>query len=77
MLAQVRNTFGTRLDYLYFIYRIGSFDTHGNSLNSLFEAAFAKTCNFPFLQIAPVIELIAGLYLCTIAPLLPQAQTTP
>jgi len=77
MLAQVRNTFGTRLDYLYFIYRIGSFDTHGNSLNAMFEAVFAKKCNFPFLQIIPVIELIADQYLCTIAPLLPPAKPSP
>lgn len=77
MLAQVRNTFGTRLDYLYFIYRIGSFDTHGNSLNAIFEAVFAKQCNFPFLQIDPVIELISDQYLCTVAPLLPQATSTP
>lgn len=75
MLAQVKNTFGARLDYLYFIYRIGSFDTHGNSLNAMFETVFSKKCNFPFLQIAPVIELIADQYLCTLAPLLP--QTTP
>ena len=77
MLAQVRNTFGTRLDYLYFIYRIGSFDTHGNSLNAMFEAVFLKKCNFPFLQIAPVIELIADQYLCTLSPLLSQAAPTP
>jgi hypothetical protein len=73
MLAQVRNTVGSRFDYLYFIYRIGSFDTHGNSLNAMFETVFSKKCNFPFLQIAPVIELIADQYLCTIVPLLPQA----
>jgi hypothetical protein len=77
MLAQVRNTFGTRLDYLYFIYRIGSFDTHGNSLNAMFETVFSKKCNFPFLQIAPVIELIADQYLCTLAPLLPKTTPTP
>jgi hypothetical protein len=77
MLAQVSNTFGTRLDYMYFIYRIGSFDTHGNSLNAIFEAVFSKTCNFPFLKISPVIELISGQYLSILAPMLPQKTPAP
>jgi hypothetical protein len=29
MLAQVKNDYGHRLNYLYFVYRIASFDTHG------------------------------------------------
>ena len=77
MLAQVRTTFGSRLDRLYFIYRIGSFDTHGNSLNAIFKAVFAKQCNFPFLQILPMIELIADQYLCMTTPLLPAENDTP
>ena len=63
MLASLRNMHGTRLDYIYFIYRISSFDTHGNSLNSLFEASFNKKCNFPFLNIDPVLEIISDYYL--------------
>ena len=62
MMAQVRNIQGTKLDYIYFIYRISSFDTHGNSLKSLFDASFNKQCNFPFLRIAPVLKLIADQY---------------
>ena len=73
MLAQIRNTYGERLDYLYVIYRIGSFDTHGNSLNSLFEAVFSKKCNFPFLEIVPVIELIADVYYTLIEQLIPRS----
>lgn len=62
-LARVRNVHGDKLDYLYFIYRISSFDTHGNSLNSLFEASFNKTCNFPVLKIDLILEIISDEYL--------------
>ena len=41
MLTQVRNVHGDRLNYLYFVYRIASFDTHGKSLGTIFEAVFA------------------------------------
>ena len=63
MMTQIRNEQGTKLDYIYFIYRISSFDTHGNSLKSLFDASFNKQCNFPFLKIDPVLKLIADQYL--------------
>ena len=63
MMSQIRNEQGTKLDYIYFIYRISSFDTHGNSLKSLFDASFNKQCNFPFLKIDPVLKLIADQYL--------------
>lgn len=63
MLMALWNAHGNRLDYLYFVYRISSFDTHGNSLESLFRAAFSKTaCNFPVLDTDKVIELIANDY---------------
>ena len=63
ILAQVRNANGERLDWLYFTYRITSFDTHGRSLSSVFKAAFGKDCNFPYLKIGDSINLIANEYL--------------
>lgn len=63
MLTQVRNDYGDRLNYLYFVYRIASFDTHGRSLENIFEAVFGKTCNFPVLKIKFALELIANQYL--------------
>jgi hypothetical protein len=64
MIAAVMNIHGNRLSYLYFVYRIASFDTHGNSLEALFNASFSKTpCNFPVLNIESVTELIANEYL--------------
>lgn len=64
MIAALMNIHGNRLNYLYFVYRIASFDTHGNSLEALFSASFSKTpCNFPVLNIDPVTELIANQYL--------------
>jgi hypothetical protein len=63
MLAKVKNIHGQKLDYIYFIYRVSSFDTHGNSLNSLFEASFQKKCNFPFIQLDSILEVISSEYL--------------
>lgn len=63
MLTQVRNVHGDRLNYLYFVYRITSFDTHGRSFGTIFEAVFGKTCNFPVLKIRYAIELMANQYL--------------
>jgi hypothetical protein len=64
MIAAVMNVHGNRLSYLYFVYRISSFDTHGNSLEALFHASFNKSpCNFPVLKLEPVTELIANQYL--------------
>jgi hypothetical protein len=63
MLAQVRNDYGDRLSYLYFIYRVASFDTHGNNLNNVFQEAFGKTCNFPMLNVRFGFDLIANQYL--------------
>ena len=63
MLTQVQNVHGDRLNYLYFVYRIGSFDTHGRSLETIFEAVFGKTCNFPVLKIKYTFELMANQYL--------------
>lgn len=58
MLAALRNDYGDRLNYLYPIYRITSFDTHGRSLGTIFEAVFGKTCNFPVLNLKYAFELI-------------------
>jgi hypothetical protein len=64
MLTALMNIHGNRLSYIYFVYRISSFDTHGNSLEALFNASFNKTpCNFPVLDIEKVTELIANEYL--------------
>lgn len=62
-LAQVQNDYGDRLSYLYFVYRIASFDTHGNNIKSVAEDAFGKPCNFPVLKLAYAIDLVANQYL--------------
>lgn len=62
LLTQVRNVHGDRLNYLYFVYRIASFDTHGRSLGTIFEAVFGKKCNFPVLKIKFAFELMANQY---------------
>lgn len=64
MLTALMNNHGDRLNYIYFVYRISSFDTHGNSLEALFKASFNKApCNFPTLDMEKVTELIANEYL--------------
>lgn len=63
MLAQLTNDYGDRLSYLYFIYRVTSFDTHGKNLNNVFQTAFAKTANFPILDIGYAFDLVANQYL--------------
>lgn len=63
MLAQVKNHHGDRLSYLYFVYRVASFDTHGNSLSTLFESVFGKDCNFSALDFTYGFDLIANTYL--------------
>jgi hypothetical protein len=62
-LEQMKNDNGNRLSYLYFAYRVTSFDTHGKSSKSLFQSAFGKECNFPYLRIEKVLNLIANEYL--------------
>lgn len=69
MLAQVTNDYGDRLNYLYFVYRITSFDTHGKSLGAIFQDVFGKTCNFPVLKIGYAIDLIANQYLVVLQDL--------
>lgn len=69
MLAKVRNDYGDHLNYLYLVYRIARFDTHGKSLGTIFEAVFGKTCNFPVLKIKYAFELIANQYLVVLGDL--------
>jgi len=66
MLAQLRNDYGDRLSYLYFIYRVASFDTHGKNLNNILQTAFGKTANFPILDIGYAFELVSNQYLVII-----------
>lgn len=63
MLAQLQNDYGDRLNYLYFTYRIASFDTHGNNLKAVADDAFGKPCNFPVLKLKFATELVANQYL--------------
>lgn len=69
MLAQVTNDHGDPLNYLYFVYRITSFDTHGKSLGTIFQDVFGKTCNFPVLKIGDAIDLVANQYLVVLQEL--------
>lgn len=69
MLAQVKNDNGNKLNYLYFIYRITSFDTHGKSLDAIFQEAFGKQVNFPVLDIGYAVQLVANQYLVTLEQL--------
>ncbi|WP_290482017.1 hypothetical protein [Hyphomonas sp. UBA3201] len=69
MMAQIQNVHDDRLDYLYFIYRITSFDTHGKSLGNLAQESFGKKSNFPLLDIGRAFELIANEYLSVLARL--------
>lgn len=63
MMQSLKNQYGDRLDYLYFVYRVASFDTHGRSLGAIFQDVFGKTCNFPVLKIRYAIQLMADQYL--------------
>ncbi|TCD46808.1 DUF5677 domain-containing protein [Chlorobium sp. N1] len=63
MLAAIKNNYGDRCNYLYFVYRITSFDTHGKSLEPLFDESFNKNCNFPVLDLPKAFDLIANQYL--------------
>lgn len=63
MLTSMKNDYGDRLNYLYFVYRIFSFDTHGKVHTSFFEEAFGKQCNFPIIKISKVLDLMANQYL--------------
>ncbi|EOY4305001.1 hypothetical protein I4574_11115 [Proteus mirabilis] len=76
MLTAVKNKSGGRLNYLYVAYRISSFDTHGRSLETIFNAVFGKSCNFPVLNINYTFELIASEYLALLYRLRWQSLST-
>lgn len=63
ILAQLKNEAGARLDFLYVLYRVASFDAHGNSMNVLFQAVFAQECKFQALDLKFVFDLMADHYL--------------
>lgn len=63
ILTALVNDHGNKLNYIYFVYRISSFDTHGKSLSALFRTSFNKDCNFPYIKLEPIIDLIANQYL--------------
>lgn len=69
MLAQIKNDHGDRLNYLYFVYRIASFDTHGKNMGTVLEAVFNKKCNFPVLKIKYAFDLMANQYLVVLGDL--------
>lgn len=75
LLAQTRNNNSERYDFLYFTYRIASFDTHGTTLKCFFDSAFSKDCDFPFLEMHKVLELIADYYVCHLKPLVSASDT--
>lgn len=71
MLGKVKNAHGNKLDFLYPIYRITSFDTHGKSLNNVITAALGGASpNFPVLDLTYGFDLIANHYLCTLQDLI-------
>lgn len=63
LLVLLKNNHGYRLQYLYPLYRITSFDTHGNSLEVFFRETFGTQVNFPIIKIKYAINLIAIEYL--------------
>lgn len=70
MLGRLRNAYGDKLDYLYPIYRIASFDTHGKSLNNIVSSALGGVSpNFPVLDLEFGFDIIANQYLCTLQEL--------
>jgi len=70
MLKHVQNNHGDELIYLYSIYRITSFDTHGRSLNNVLTTALGGTApNFPVLDLVYGFDLIANHYLCILQEL--------
>ncbi|WP_047217280.1 MULTISPECIES: hypothetical protein [Delftia] len=70
MLGRLQNMHGNKLDYLYPIYRITSFDTHGKNLNNVVTSALGGSSpNFPVLDLEFGFDLIANQYLHTLQEL--------
>lgn len=74
MLTQVTNDYDDRLNYLYFIYRITSFDTHGKNMNVILKTVFRKDCNFPVLDLNVAVDLVANHYLVILQGLRTQGE---
>jgi len=51
-----------KLQRLYALYRMSSFDIHGNSLKIFFDVAFNTECGFPIIKIKDAINMIAYTY---------------
>lgn len=63
LLAQ-RNAWGDKMDYLYFTYRVTSFDTHGRIAPVLFAQSFGPgAAQFPYLKLGLITDLVANAYL--------------
>ncbi|QZM11792.1 hypothetical protein ABVS_1093 [Acinetobacter lwoffii] len=65
ILNAVKNENEEKLGYLYFVYRITSFDTHGKNLLVFLQQSFENTSNlnFPILDINNILNLIANEYI--------------
>lgn len=63
ILEAITNQYGDRLGFLYFTYRVSSFDTHGRGHKGLYEDVFNKAGNFPVLKIKNAIDIVANEYL--------------
>ena len=69
IMAQIKNDYGNNLNYLYSIYRISSFDTHGKNLENITQETFGKVVNFPILDLNRAFDLMANQYLVTLQEL--------
>ena len=63
LLVSMKNDHGDRLDYLYFVYRVTSFDIHAKTSNALFSKAFGKPSPFTYIKPDKIINLLANHYL--------------
>ena len=62
ILVQLKTDDGAPLNYLYFTYRITSFDTHAISMPTLFQEAFKNNGNFLHTPTKKIINLMANEY---------------
>ena len=63
MLDTIMNDMRDRLGYLYFVYRVTSFDVYRKSLKVFLDQIFETNTKFPILDINKVFNLIASEYL--------------
>ena len=62
LLVAIKNEYGHRLDYLYILYRVTSFDIHAKASEALFNEAFGGPCSFARIKPDKIINLMAGGY---------------